>query len=552
MGNFSPSDPDRESLAEQILAHLDGRLTDEASSALEERLSKDSAAREQYIQLARLDAELRDDLEGQAPADLRSPVTSSAAPARWSSAGRTLALAAGFALMAGITALLIRLGVTPEPPPVALESEPDTVETVTRGIAVISAEAGAVWEPRDGQILAGGVALEPGRLILREGLAQIDFYGGASISLSGPAEIELVSGDEAVLHRGRLRADVPPAARGFEIRSADVRIEDLGTSFGLAMTDADSAEVVVFDGEVRAVGRDGDPLSLFGGDSARLTQGQASPQARTNTGDFPNIAKVIAGAGDRDESRYLAWKAASLARRDDPRLVAYYDFESLTDVSRRLENRATKGLRSELDGGIVGARVAQGRWSQKTALDFRLEGDRVRFQIPGEFATLTLYAWVRIDALDRHLNSLFLTDYFDPNEIHWQVSRKGTLHFATSPMGAEEIDTHNRRFYSEPFWEPGMSGKWTLLAVTADRGDGTQPGTIVHYVDGRPLLIQDGTQMHKALPKMRIGQADLGNWSDPIWTDAIRTLNGRIDEFAIYKAALSAEEIQQIYQQGKP
>ena len=32
----------------------------------------------------------------------------------------------------------------------------------------------------------------------------------------------------------------------------------------------------------------------------------------------------------------------------------------------------------------------------------------------------------------------------------------------------------------------------------------------------------------------------------------MRTLNGRVDEFALYKAALSAAELAQIYRQGKP
>ena len=111
------------------------------------------------------------------------------------------------------------------------------------------------------------------------------------------------------------------------------------------------------------------------------------------------------------------------------------------------------------------------------------------------------------------------------------------MHFATSPMGVVDIDKHNRRFYSEPIWNPGMSGQWILLATTANRGDGTKAGTVAHYVNGRQVQITDGTQMHKPLPKMRIGRADLGNWSDPIWQTAIRTLNGRVDEFALYEAA---------------
>jgi hypothetical protein len=213
-----------------------------------------------------------------------------------------------------------------------------------------------------------------------------------------------------------------------------------------------------------------------------------------------------------------------------------------------LRNQALHGQGAELDGGIVGARVGQGRWEQKTALDFRSEGDRVRFDIPGEFEAITLYAWVRIDALERHLNSLFLTDYFDENEIHWQISEEGHMHFAVSPMGVEDIPEHNRRFYSDGFWDPSKSGQWFLLAVTAEKG----VGTVRYYVNGEPIGIVDGTQMHKPLPAMRFGEADLGNWSEPIWEQAIRTLNGRIDEFALYSVALSAEEIMMIYEEGRP
>ena len=73
-----------------------------------------------------------------------------------------------------------------------------------------------------------------------------------------------------------------------------------------------------------------------------------------------------------------------------------------------------------------------------------------------------------------------------------------------------------------------------------------------HYVNGELIDIVDGTQMDKPLEAMRIGEADLANWNDPIWEDSIRTLNGRIDEFAIYAAALSSEEIAEIYKSGRP
>ncbi|MEM9017823.1 MAG: LamG-like jellyroll fold domain-containing protein, partial [Verrucomicrobiota bacterium] len=191
---------------------------------------------------------------------------------------------------------------------------------------------------------------------------------------------------------------------------------------------------------------------------------------------------------------------------------------------------------------------------ENRARSFRREGDRVRFDIPGEFDAITLFAWVRIDALDRHLNSLFLTEYFDEREIHWQLSRQGVIHFACSPMGVVDIDKHNRRFYSDPFWDPGQSGQWFFIATTVEATavtGGSNP--VTHYVNGKPLGFSGGTQMHKPIPRMRIGEADLGNWSEPIQPDwALRTLNGRIDEFGIFEDALTAEEIQGLYEQGKP
>ncbi|MDF1852554.1 MAG: FecR domain-containing protein [Verrucomicrobiales bacterium] len=514
-------------------AWLNGELSDEEFQEFQEALRENPGFRREFIRLANLDSGLRD----LAMVEEEEPEAVAFSTPRTAKAG-FIALAASLAL------LILAVGILWQRSgrEILVDAAPKTT-----GVAVITAEAGAVWEKEEGQVLETGVPLEPGALRLREGLAQIEFFGGASISLSGPAEIELVTRDKAILNQGRLKANVPPAARGFEIRTGDVLLEDLGTTFGLAADGDAKAELIVFDGEVVATGIDGKPLSLTDGESASFEAGVTKRQPASSVGAFAGIEEVFAGSGNRDELRYANWKEASLELRQDPRLIAYYDFENLTPISRRLRNRAVSG--SELDGGIVGARVAEGRWAGKTALDFRLEGDRVRFQIPGKFEGLTIFAWVRIDALDRNLNSLFLTDYFDEHEFHWQLSRRGALHFASSPEGPRDIPQHNRRYYSDQFWDPGKSGQWFHLATTVSMG----VGGVQHYVNGEPVGFSGGTQMHKALDHLRIGEADLGNWSDTLWPDvAIRTLNGRIDEFAIFQAPLTSDEIRAIYENGKP
>ena len=533
-------------------AHLDGRISDEEFSQLQQRLRADADARREYAQVARLDAELRD-IGGDA-ADLGTDPQTSFVAAK----ERT----AWFVVPTSITALVIAVAILLMSVPMWNQLRRDEQREgavasadPVRSIAVISAEADARWKTTDSNRPRQGTALMPGNFELERGLAQIDFFSGASMTLSGPAEIELRSSKLAILHRGRVKADVPPAARGFEIRAADVRLEDLGTSFGVAVGTGGEARVVVFDGEVRAIDRGGEVRSLTAGDAARLTGGRTTRAVDEKAESFPDITAVIERSGGRDRSRYASWKVAASERRRDPRLVAYYDFEDLTDSTRRLANRAESGDGSELDGGIVGARVTSGRWPLKKALDFRGEGDRVRFDIPGEFDAITLYAWVRIDALDRPLNSLFLTDHYDPGEFHWQLSGEGILRFSTSPKGAvPDLQTYNRRFFSKKFWHPGRSGQWFLLATTVDRVAGQKENEpVVHYIDGRRVGMGDGHHTDLPLPKMRIGKADLGNWTDPISTlNAIRSLNGRIDEFAIYSVALSPEEIGLIYEQGRP
>ena len=551
-----------DSLKHLILAHLDGRLFDEEFTELQQRLETDSSVRTLYAELARLDAELR---ETGAVADRMNEAANTGSEELWPRRiGRSglpiyaqvLAVAAVLAVMLIPTWMLLQRGDGP----VAVTAEPISSEPV-RSIAVISAEADAVWNADGEKRFGKGTALEPGKLSLISGLAQIDFFSGASVTLEGPAEIELRSSDLAILHSGRVRADVPPAARGFEIQTADVRLEDLGTSFGVTAGADGKAEIVVFDGEVRAIDRSGDAVSLFAGDAAHLAGGKSSRAVAADIEAFADIAEIIKKSGGGDKSRYARWKTAATERRNDPRLVAYYDFEGLDDTSRRLPNRAAVGKGSELDGGIVGARVSDGRWPGKPALDFRGEGDRVRFNIPGEFGGMTLYAWVRIDALDRGMNSLFLTDHYDPGEIHWQLSVRGALHFSTSPVGVppapaglevatnEQIQAENRWFWSDEFWDASQSGNWFLLATTVDRAKQT---SVIHYINGQPVGFSGGSNMDRPLPKMRIGRADLGNWTDPIWAKSIRSLNGRIDEFAIYSAALSPDEILTIYEEGRP
>jgi hypothetical protein len=53
---------------------------------------------------------------------------------------------------------------------------------------------------------------------------------------------------------------------------------------------------------------------------------------------------------------------------------------------------------------------------------------------------------------------------------------------------------------------------------------------------------------------LRIGNGEIGNWSQPFRKDpnfAIRNLNGRMDELAIFQSALTSSQIKQLSQHSR-
>jgi hypothetical protein len=75
-----------------------------------------------------------------------------------------------------------------------------------------------------------GSALKSGQsLKLAEGLAEITFACGAKVILQGPAVLEIESAKTAILHSGKLTADVPDDLEGFKIRTAVVEVISLPT-----------------------------------------------------------------------------------------------------------------------------------------------------------------------------------------------------------------------------------------------------------------------------------------------------------------------------------
>src|SRR5581483_6056356 len=95
--------------------------------------------------------------------------------------------------------------------------------------------------------------LMPGnRFRLRAGRASLSFFSGVTLTLEGPADVELIAMDRVFCHRGRLRARVPAGAEGFVVASPGSAVVDLGAEFGLNVEADGTAQVMVFEGVAEA------------------------------------------------------------------------------------------------------------------------------------------------------------------------------------------------------------------------------------------------------------------------------------------------------------
>jgi hypothetical protein len=529
-------------LSELLGALRDGALTDEQIRRLDHLLAAEAEARRFYIDYLDLCSALR---HYQGSADRRAAGAGGGraiapVPPRRRAVWPRLAVAAALLLAVALAAFrLWRRDGAPPGPAHPGEGQPEGAGP----LALLTRVLGAEWE-QPAPPPAVGAALPAGRLRLTAGLAQLDL-GGATVVLEGPADLELLDAGRAFCHGGRLWARVPPSAHGFTVGTPTVTVVDRGTEFGLSVQEGGEAEVHVFEGKVELSAPGAAPgprQQLTGGRAARIDPGGRARPTDPRPEEFVGAVELGRRAAEGTQRRHRAWLAASRELRADRRVVLYYPFDEQPRGGRTLHNQAF-GRRGGLDASVVGCRWAEGRWPGKAALAFERPGDRARFRLPGKFQSLTLLAWVRVDALDRRFHALMLTDGFAVGAAHWQVLQSGRVRLgvrhALPPPGRHDYD-------SERVFSADRLGRWTQLVTVYDGA----AGTVAHYVNGRPA----GRAPLRKKDRLVIGDAEIGNWGRPVsgapTTD--RLFKGRIDEFALFDQPLEAQDVQRLYEAGKP
>jgi hypothetical protein len=524
-----------ERLTELIHAHLDGALTTEEARELSAELVASAAARRAFwehsaihglmpeaVHLAWLSGVTPQYAAKVVPLPVHTPVR------RWPGVLRNVGLAAA-------ACFLVAGGWW--------SSTQNWWPWRDRSVATLMRAPGAIWETR-GHIERDS-SLLPGRYRLNAGAAEIRFRSGARFIVEAPAEIDLSNQNEARLFMGQASGFVPPEARGFKVITTSLILVDLGTAFGLKVPPVGPAEAHVFEGEVSVEANVGGKRSLIRGEAVKVTDaGYTDIPSRPE--DFLSAEGLAARESAIAQSHLAAWRGLADRLSRDSATLVHFTCEGQERYDTTLRNDAVSRHANAHTAMIIGATWGEGRWPGKGAVTFRQPGDRVRFEVPGKYKTLTLFASVCLESLPHDYNALLMTENHSIGDLRWQLFRDGNLALALR-TGPASDDRRFETVKTQPIMSDAMLGRWITLASVLD----TEAGTITHYVDGE--VVEQGTLERKS--EAQLNAMELGNWGiqldDPRWTWTKaggpafydRHFVGRIDQFALLSRALTPEEI---------
>ena len=324
-------------MKELIAEYLDGTLTDQHVGELRRWIAADPANADEFVRECHLHGLLRH-FESERSVQKRSREWAIALrdrqarrhlmrPAIRYAAAALIVL--GFAgLIATVLTLATRNVPSPHGPSVA---------------AIIDA-TDAEWE-YSGLPTSIGSQLPNGWLKLKSGTAQLEFVGGAQVTLIGPVEFGLNSGMRGFLRLGKLTVYVPRKARGFTIAAPGVSVVDLGTEFGIDVKNNGVSEVRVLRGAVELnLDKSGSgPVRMEAGVASRIVAGEivarfnvpVAESDPTQLGSRPGHMYNFEGlpSGDLAENTASGHDGWKLLGTGSPQIVQGLDGNASTSVA---------------------------------------------------------------------------------------------------------------------------------------------------------------------------------------------------------------------------
>ena len=215
------------------------------------------------------------------------------------------------------------------------------------------------------QELEEGAQIDKKSVSITQGSLEIVTTKGARIAIEAPAKFKFESPQRLHLFSGRLSADVPPSATGFTVITPTGEAVDLGTKFGVDISESGAAEIHVFEGEVIAQSANGgNRQNLRDGEAYQLQKGAGKSRVFRSSA-FIRPEEVSSLRAALEHGQQTISNAALGSLRDDPDLIALLDFET-----------------GQIPEGTY--QMTQGRWPGSRAPEFINIGDHMKLDVGGD------------------------------------------------------------------------------------------------------------------------------------------------------------------------
>jgi len=509
-------------LSQLAMEQLDGQLTAQQHTRLQELLRDNPAACAEYARLMALHAMLDTELnEFLPPLDLGERVAGLPQPVRRPQPG-IVRSSTNFVRNPLAAALLVVVALAAAGLGIWRFAQPPVIATLTQSES-------ARWA--GGLTLADGQKLPQGEVLkLESGRAEIVFQSGASGIVEGPASLTLESPDAARLDTGKLTVHVPEQAHGFAVRTPLATVIDLGTEFELEIQ-RQSLHVRVLKGRVQVEPQtppsDHEPMTSSPGFSKPLVLGAGQSVEIDSTGRIvpppSETVQVMVPAAAPQE-----YQQAVLALKPTIYLPMEGDSE-IPNPKFQIPNLAAPNNPATLHFNGSGAPFVPGRVGQALRLRGEDSGDKAIVPT-GSMGVLTLAAWVYFDAeAAREVPIAWVAWDERRGGASLRITGSGEL-FGGGWVMVDKL--RKRHVEIRESGTPFPRGAWQHVAFVAD-GE-----KFVLYRNGRVV----GTQREgaNALYEGTTGRGELSIGGDPV----------RIDEVALFDRPLSSEEVRKLYAEG--
>ncbi len=394
------------------------------------------------------------------------------------------------------------------------------------------------WSSFANELQAGTELAVGSRIQIDRGLMEISLKEKGEMLVEGPADIEFLAADRALLRSGKIVLHVTEQGHGYRVDTPQGTLVDLGTQFGVTVNEAGVMETHVLEGKVEAIPK-------TGGTKMLLEKGNAVRFAGNDTESL---------AADPD-----MFYTALPPRHSNPPNFVHWSLDSSEGTTLPATVRGFPGVPTDLhlvaeEKGMHPARVSGPFGS---ALIFDGLGGYAESGFPGIGGAnpRTVAFWVRApkDLSVQNGYGIVSWGHFTGNGSVWQVSINPAED--EGEIGRIRVGTHGG-------WIVGTAdlrdGQWHHVAVVMYGGERPDIGThVLVYLDGeleqisKKTLREINTQIEGARHGVWLGR-NIAYRDAASNTSDHRFFRGSVDEVFICDASLTQAEIRRLMTDNRP